>query len=79
MGLAAMNAARAILLVEEELSRAQAQHGPMSSPHEGYAVILEELDELWTEIRSKRRNNANMEYEATQVAAMAVRFLIDLL
>lgn len=33
--------------VEHELERARATHAPMNSHHEGYAVILEELDELW--------------------------------
>lgn len=33
--------------VEKELSQARATHAPMNSHHEGYAVILEELDELW--------------------------------
>lgn len=36
----------AIHAVDEELTRARAKHGPMHGPHEGYAVILEELDEL---------------------------------
>ena len=33
--------------VQEELARAQELHEPFNSAHEGYAVILEELDELW--------------------------------
>lgn len=36
-----------ILEVAEELAQARATHAPMHSHHEGYAVILEELDELW--------------------------------
>lgn len=33
--------------VANELKSARATHAPMNSHHEGYAVILEELDELW--------------------------------
>ena len=47
------------------------------SVHEGYAVILEELDELWDEIKKprKERNNATMYLEAKQVACTAIRFM----
>jgi hypothetical protein len=33
--------------VANELKSARATHAPMNNHHEGYAVILEELDELW--------------------------------
>jgi hypothetical protein len=33
--------------VERELAKARQTHAPMNGHHEGYAVILEELDELW--------------------------------
>lgn len=36
-----------LLEVAKELAQARATHAPMNSHHEGYAVILEELDELW--------------------------------
>lgn len=61
-----------------EVRRAQAKHAPMASPHEGYAVILEELDELWDEVRRQHADKAAMGYEALQVAAMGVRFILDL-
>lgn len=64
-----------------ELSQAQAKFPPFNSGHEGYAVILEELDELWTEIRSNQTTlgrNDRMRKEAIQVAAMALRFLVDM-
>lgn len=65
----------AFALVRDELDRATAIHSPMSSAHEGYAVILEELDEAWQEI--KRNDTAAAKQEMVQVAAMAIRFLID--
>jgi hypothetical protein len=49
--------------------------GPMKSGHEAYAVILEELDEFWYEIKHGSKTKARD--EAIQVAAMAVRFLMD--
>lgn len=36
-----------LLEVAKELAQARATHAPMNGHHEGYAVILEELDELW--------------------------------
>jgi hypothetical protein len=64
--------------VGREVRRAEAKHGPMTSPHEGYAVILEEMDELWDEIKADRGLAASARGEATQVAAMAIRYMLDL-
>jgi hypothetical protein len=61
--------------VTEEYLDAVSKFGPFASPHEGYAVILEELDEMWAEI--KRNDIKRAREEAVQVAAMAMRFLID--
>jgi hypothetical protein len=33
--------------VLEELERAESKFAPFNSSHEGYAVLLEEVDELW--------------------------------
>lgn len=53
--------------------------GPMHSANEGYAVLLEELDELWEEIKGHRspENLQAMRREAVQVAAMAVAFMVE--
>lgn len=71
----------AFKLVLEELTKAQAKFPPMVSPHEGIAVIKEEFDELWIEIKDNKREpqiyGAAMTEEAAHVAAMAIRFLID--
>jgi len=72
----------AIKLVETELQEAIMKHREMMSPHEGYAIIKEELDELWEAIRKARNfkeRNEPMKNEAIQVAAMAIRFLVDLI
>jgi len=71
------------LAVVDELKRATRLHGPISCPHEGKAIIEEELDELWDEIKACKHwrldgeARGRMRYEATQVAAMAMRFILD--
>jgi hypothetical protein len=69
----------AIKEVVNEYCRAVKKFGPFNSAHEGYGVILEELDELWDEIKAKQelRSATNMREEASQVAAMGLRFMID--
>lgn len=66
--------------VTNEVVEAIQKFPPMNSAHEGYAVILEELDELWKEVRAKQgsRNLSALRKEAIQVAAMAVRFVHDI-
>lgn len=66
----------AIELVRAEIERATAKYGAFNSPHEGYAVMLEEVDEVWDDVRADRTQAAC--YEAIQVAAMAIRFIADL-
>lgn len=63
-----------------ELCRARDKHGTFNSDHEGYAVIMEELDELWDEIKKKKdkRNRTKLLKEVVQVAAMSMRFASDL-
>jgi len=63
--------------VLNELARAEEIYPPFNSAHEGYAILLEELDELWDEVKRKPADlDLNLMYlEATQVAAMAIRFM----
>jgi len=61
----------------QEYLRASKKFKPMASPHEGYAIIKEELDELWDEIKINSDPLGNMRNEAIQVAAMGMRFIID--
>ena len=65
--------------VFEEFNRASEKYPAFNSAHEGYAVLLEEVDELWTEVKKspKNRDMVRMKEEAVQVAAMALRFLHD--
>jgi hypothetical protein len=62
----------------DELLRATAKFGPFNSAHEGYAVMLEEMDELWDEVKDKNGTSESMRGEAIQIAAMAMRFVIDI-
>jgi hypothetical protein len=63
-----------------ELSRARAKFGPLHTAHEGYAVILEEVDELWEMVKQKQvhRSPAAMLKELVQIAAMCERMAEDL-
>lgn len=69
-----------LLEVEQEDYRAIAIHGPMNSAHEAYAIIFEELEEFWEEVRKKEsiRNPPQMRKELIQIAAMAIRAIYDL-
>ena len=62
--------------IAKELTKAEAKFPSFNSYHEGYAVILEELDELWDEVKEKRQIRDNLYSEAAQVAAMALRFML---
>ena len=66
--------------IRDELLRARSKFGPIASLHEGYAVILEELDEFWEDVRSNDAERLNRAYqELVQVAAMAQRTAEDAL
>lgn len=66
-------------LVRDEVESATSKWPPMNSAHEGYGVMLEEFDELWNHVKTnqKKRDLEAMRAEAIQVAAMAVRFVLD--
>lgn len=65
------------ILVREELRTARRAQRPIHSLHEGYAVILEELDEFWDEVKNKKREQLSMLKELVQVAAMCERTAVD--
>lgn len=62
-----------------EIANARSKWPPFNSAHEGFAILLEEVDELkahvWT--NQKRRDLPAMRQEAIQVAAMALRFAAE--
>jgi len=63
--------------IVDELEIATKIFGPFCSAHEGYAIMKEEYDELWDEIKRNPRDRIAMRREATQLAAMAIRFMVD--
>jgi NTP pyrophosphatase (non-canonical NTP hydrolase) len=66
--------------VVREYNNASDLYPPFHNGHEAFAVLLEEVDELWEAVRIKQRDpnrNEEMRREATQVAAMAIRFIHD--
>jgi hypothetical protein len=68
--------------VVQELRSATRHFRPFNSAHEGYSVILEECDELWDVIKLAKRDTlslSSMREEAIQVAAMAIRFVRDVI
>jgi len=68
----------AIELIALEYERAIIKFPKFNSGHEGYAVIKEEFDELWEEIKTKEQNSDAIIQEVIQVGAMVLRFLCDL-
>ena len=74
-----LKAQNAVTEVIEEYGRATKSNGAFNSAHEGFAVLLEEVDELKAEVwkNRKTRDLVLMKKEAVQVAAMAIRFIAD--
>jgi len=62
-----------------ELMHARSQHAKQNSLHEGYAVLLEEVEEFWIEVkkRSSERDPQLLLSELIQIAAMAARCAED--
>jgi len=71
--------------VVDEYTKARTKFPPMHSGHEGWAIIKEELDEMWEAVRMQlealdekgRTRPQAMQEEITQVAAMAVAFYCE--
>jgi len=65
--------------IAKEYQRADMKFEAFHSAHEGFAVLLEEVNELWDEIklRKEARRPGAMRREAIQVAAMALRFILE--
>ena len=63
-----------------ECAHAASKFPKFHSPHEGFAILQEEMDELWAEVKKQYdvRSRNRMRKEAIQVAAMALRFVHDL-
>ena len=72
---------RVVALASEiaaEVRRAEKKHPPMHSPHEGWSVIWEELEELREHVRADTGRSVGARKEALQVAAMGLRYALNL-
>lgn len=72
--------------IKAEIRSAVILHKPLNSIHEAYAVILEEVDEFWEEVKvnpkkltaeSQVKRVNHMRDELIQIAAMCVRTISD--
>ena len=63
----------------DEMARAMEQHGDFTNFHEAYAVILEELDEVWDHVKTKHPNPDAMRKELIQTAAMCLKTILCLI
>ncbi len=79
--------ANIILIMEQvtkEVIRATRLFAPMNGPHEAAAVIQEEFDEFWDEVKKYNLNKGRdtrpaMREELIQLAAMAIRAVTDVI
>lgn len=83
---------KAVRDVVNEYKRAVDIYKPFNSYHEGISILLEEYEELWNEVKKKSsapptdkpydpddyQDPVKMREEAIQVAAMALRYIVDL-
>jgi len=66
-----------IVNIDAELEIAKKHQEHFASPHEAYAVILEELDEFWETVKT-RKEHRNLEVarlDLVSIAAMAIKAL----
>jgi NTP pyrophosphatase (non-canonical NTP hydrolase) len=63
-----------------EMMDAQGKWPKFNSAHEAFAILAEEVDELWDHVRTnqKRRDHEAMRKECIQIAAMAMRFAMEI-
>ena len=67
--------------MENEMVRASEKFGKFHNAHEGFAVLKEEVDELWDAVKLNQKRperNKKLLEECIQVGAMAMRFIYDL-
>ena len=68
-------------LVSAELAKVRMKVAPQNSCHEGYAILLEEVDELWDEVKKKRsiRDPKAMLAELVQIGSCAQKMAEDVI
>lgn len=73
-----MDIEHALESVLTEYKEATREFGAFKSAHEGLAIIQEEFEELKAEVFHRDESRADMRHEAKQLAAMTIRFLVDI-
>lgn len=66
--------------VKKEFKFATDKYGKFNSLHEAYAIVLEEVNELWEEVKTSQKDSSRIKFvrrEAIQVATMAIRLIFD--
>lgn len=69
-----------LIEIYQEYRDAVSKFNDFRSAHEGFAILLEEVDELWDEVKGNKKEGSydRMRKEAIQVGAMALRFVVML-
>ena len=62
-------------LLDFEMNTAFEKYGPYHNSHEQYAVLQEEVDEWFDAIKANISDSC--QYELLQVAAVALRFILE--
>jgi NTP pyrophosphatase (non-canonical NTP hydrolase) len=62
-------------LLEKEMDFGRDKFGAYHNAHEHYAVLQEEVDEWWDAIKGNMADSC--QYELLQVAAVALRYIIE--
>ena len=64
--------------VEDAFTHATTKHTrPHASLHESYAILMEEVEEFWDELKLQNPDPANLRKELLQIAAVAIRAIHD--
>jgi len=66
--------------IKKEFEFATNKYGSFNSLHEAYAIVLEEMNELWVEVKEAQKKPEHIKLakkEAIQVATMAIRLIFD--
>lgn len=64
-----------IPLLTAEMETASTKYGQFHNAHEHYAVLQEEVDEWWDAVKGNMADCC--QYELLQVAAVALRYIIE--
>ena len=59
----------------KEVEIASQKYPECRSLHEGYAIMLEEFDGLWDDIKLKEMNLTKIYIEAKHIACTSIRFM----